>query len=88
MKYIHIRELENDECPSVGVISTMSLNANFKRAIESHFDGELKTFYFQSDVASLTDCINAVPIDVTVVIETECGELEYIVELSQTFLYI
>lgn len=66
----------------------MSLNANFKRAIEIHFDGELKTFHFQSaEVSSLTDCINAVPIDVTVIIETECGELEYIVELSQTFLY-
>lgn len=90
MKHIHIRQLENADCPSVGVISAINVNAKFKKAIETHFDGELKTFNFQSsEVTSLVDCINAVPIDVTVTIKTEWEEeSEYIVELSETFIYI
>lgn len=92
MKYITILESNNTECPNVGTITNEDVELKFKKAIESHFDAEMIGYKFVNvyTVSSLTDCIDAVPIDVLVqTIPFDCDDeiTEYKVELSQTFLY-
>ena len=89
MKYITILESNNGECPNVGTITDQNVESKFKEAIESHFDAEMIKYRFVDvfNVNNLTDCINAMPIDVLVELDINGETLEYQVELSQTWLY-
>jgi len=89
MKYITILEAENNETPNVGTIINENIEAKFKEAIESHFDAELLKFTFVNvfTVNDLTDCINGVPIYVIVNLNNNGEKIEYVVELSETWLY-
>jgi hypothetical protein len=89
MKYITILELGNEECANAGTITVENVEAKFKEAIESHFDAEMLRYKFvdTENVNSLIDCIDAVPIEVIVYLDILGDETEYIVELSQTYLY-
>jgi|GEM_PF-1501202 hypothetical protein len=89
MKYITILE-KNADCasPNIGTITTVNLEEAFKVAVQSHFDANVKSYSFdKDDVNSIDDCINAYPIDVTVVLDVGRGLFEAKVELSQTWLY-
>lgn len=89
-KYITILEVGNEDCPNVGTITVADTESKFKEAIESHFDAELLSFSFVDGgegINKLSDCINACPINVLVKIDGVCGEEEFNVELSETWLY-
>lgn len=86
--YITILESDNSECPNIGTITTDNIEQKFKEAIESHFDADLLSYSFiDKNVTRLDDCINAVPIDVEVVLDVDGDNNTYKVELSQTWLY-
>ena len=89
MKYITILESNNSECPNVGTITNQDVESKFRKAIESHFDAEMIKYKFVNvyTVNDLTDCIDAVPIDVLVELNVDGEKSEYKVELSQTWLY-
>lgn len=89
IKYITILESDNSESPNIGTITTENIESKFKKAIEYHFDAEMLKYRFVNvfTVNSLTDCINAVPIDVLVELNDNGDDVEYKVELSQTWLY-
>jgi hypothetical protein len=75
-------------CPNAGTISNENVEEKFKSAIESHFDAKLLNYSFlDEDIDSLTDCINACPIDIEVTLDTGISDEKYKVELSQTWLY-
>ena len=88
MKYITILEVDNPECANVGTITTGNITEKFKQAIESHFDAELISYSFLNPhVKELEDCISAVPIDVLVILDVNGDHSDYVVELSETWLY-
>lgn len=88
IRYIAIREVTNTECPNVGTITTLSTDRKFKEAIEQHFDAELITYSFvDKEITSLLDCIDSYPITITVTLDLGYEHSEYLVELSETWLY-
>ena len=89
MKYITILESNNSECPNVGTITNQYVESKFKKAIESHFDADMIKYRFVDPytVNDLTDCIDALPIDVLVELNVDGEKSEYKVELSETWLY-
>lgn len=84
-KYISIIEPSNEECRGVGVITESDADNLFIKAVEAALDTSIVSYSFDSkEVESITDCIDACPIGVTVVV----GDNEvYHFELFQTFLY-
>jgi hypothetical protein len=89
MKYITILEPNNSECPNIGTITSQNSESSFKKAIESYFDAEMIKYKFVNvyTVNDLTDCIDAVPIDVLVEINVDGSTSEHKVTLSETWLY-
>lgn len=88
MKYITILESENSECKNVGTIKSTFANTRFKNAVEAHFDAKLVSFEFvDKEIKSLTDCIDASPIDVRIKLDTGGDGFDLLVELSQTWIY-
>lgn len=84
MDYITIID---NERRNVGTINCDNIEENFKNAIESHFDGSLEKYEFmRRDTHKLDACINNKPIEVIVYMSDGIG-MEYVVELSQTWLY-
>ena len=87
-KYITIMESGNDDCPNAGTITAENAESGFKEAIESHFDAELLSFSFvDPEITLLDDCINASPIEVLVKLDVGFEHQEFLVELSETWLY-
>lgn len=87
-KYIHLRELENEECPSIGVVRVGGGNTarRVRLAIEQFFDAAVVSITFKrNDVTSFEDCLSAYPIDAKVVLDED--DRTYIVEASETWLY-
>lgn len=88
-KYITIINLNDSECRNIGTIEVNdNVLSSFKKAVESHFCGEMKAVTFETQDASvITDCISANPIDVVVEMDIDGDEAEYYLELSETWLY-
>ena len=90
MLALTLLEIESDDrtCQNVGTIQyDDNVDARFKTAVETHFDGELVSYSFTDGHSSVTDCFNAVPIDVDVVIKEGLVTNTYKVEVSQTWMY-
>lgn len=88
-KYITIINLNDSECRNIGTVEANdNVLEGFKKAVESHFCGEMQALVFETqDAEDILDCIMSNPIDVTVEMNLDGEEAYYYLELSETWLY-
>lgn len=88
-EFISVTETHNGGA-NIGTISTKNVEANFKRAIEAHFDLKLSKIEFIGlEEGKLTDCIRSRGISVEVTLCNLDGSDDTVheVQLEQTWLY-